>query len=489
LQFIVNQNPLGGRKFTMEGLPFDFAAEDDPVDESAKEKSKLKSKSSKITLGKEIIDLLASNPKKIEAKTETIEVNGDLLGTDKTPELDTEAPVERLSIVESEAINQTLAAERLADLHTETDLSVAPEDGAAEAFLVDVESSGNIEKAFGNSLSELGIDRETYVAPPIEDIERIVAAPTETDEPIPITPTTVIQIHQQEAAVVEGIAQVESEADTKDKRWNVRHKSANINKSGSSLDSIVNYLVARRRPRIKTSKDVEPVRNRLENEVIELKIKLANKESQIRRVAKQVPRSEVFVAPEKITAMEARRESAATIKRNVEKISRQTNIRPELTNLKAQTMTRVELLSLASEIDIDGTNLKQVYESHLITELGLRRVISIYLRGGNVKRSLRRELVEREIDFERDPSLRDQASDAPMASATASIEQLLEKSGINWSQEQVDEKPDDIDISNIVNTAKEPSQKQSKIVRISDIFLVGLILIIVVIILALLINR
>jgi hypothetical protein len=470
----------------MEGLPFDFGIEDDSEDGADKKDSKSTSKSSKITLGKEIIDLLASEPKKIEPKPEKVESGGELLGTDNNPELDTEAPVERLSIVESEAISQTLATERLGDLHAESVGELSLDDDAAEGFLENVEINGEVDEAFNLALSEIGVDPTNYEVPPAN--EEIIDIPLEqsSDQPIPIDPSSVIQIHQTESAPTTEEAASEQPAPRTESSYRI---PAAPETPKSSLDNIVNYLVSRREPRIKTPKDVEPVRNRLEQEVIELKIKLQNKESQIRRVAKSRAKTEVLKASGKVTTKEARRESQETIKRNIGKVAEQTKIQPELSNLKAQTMTRVELLTLASKIDIDGTNLRQVYEAHLLGERGLRRVIAIYLRGGNVKRSLRRELVEKEIDFERDPSLRDQASDAPMSGATASIEQLLEKSGINWSDQEPDEQPDKIDISNIVDTKPSDKKKPRTIKQISDLLLLGLILILVVIILALLINR
>jgi hypothetical protein len=76
---------------------------------------------------------------------------------------------------------------------------------------------------------------------------------------------------------------------------------------------------------------------------------------------------------------------------------------------RAETLSRSELLSISEKIDVDGTSLKQVYETHLIGEKGLRRLVSEHLSGGDLKKTLRKEIVEREIDFERDPAVRDMA--------------------------------------------------------------------------------
>ena len=72
-----------------------------------------------------------------------------------------------------------------------------------------------------------------------------------------------------------------------------------------------------------------------------------------------------------------------------------------------ETISRSDLLELSAKTVVDGTTLRKVYETSLITEKGLRRVMTEYLRGGDIKSALKRELVEHEKDFERDPILRD----------------------------------------------------------------------------------
>lgn len=100
------------------------------------------------------------------------------------------------------------------------------------------------------------------------------------------------------------------------------------------------------------------------------------------------------------------------------------------------TMQRAELLSLSETIVVDGSSLRQIYESHLVGERGLRRLITEYLRGGDLKKALRQEVVEREIDFERDPAMRDQPHQVtPVSSSTASgraaLNTLLKKAAAN----------------------------------------------------------
>ncbi len=70
------------------------------------------------------------------------------------------------------------------------------------------------------------------------------------------------------------------------------------------------------------------------------------------------------------------------------------------------TMSRAELMKLSQTIQIDGTSLRQIYETHLIGERGLRNIVAEAMRGGDLRKALKAEVVEREMDFERDPALR-----------------------------------------------------------------------------------
>ncbi|MDL2363205.1 MAG: hypothetical protein QFB86_02380 [Patescibacteria group bacterium] len=85
----------------------------------------------------------------------------------------------------------------------------------------------------------------------------------------------------------------------------------------------------------------------------------------------------------------------------------QNAVAPEVTTKQIETLNRAELMRLSEKIVVGGTSLRQIYESKLVGEKGLRRLVREHLRGGDVKKVLRREIVEREIDFERDPILRD----------------------------------------------------------------------------------
>lgn len=93
-----------------------------------------------------------------------------------------------------------------------------------------------------------------------------------------------------------------------------------------------------------------------------------------------------------------------------------------------ETLNRPELLNLSEKIMVDGSSLRQIYESKLVAEHGLRRLVAEHLRGGDLRKALRQEIVEREIDFERDPSLRDlRLADPKTNSGSAELNKMLDK--------------------------------------------------------------
>lgn len=65
-----------------------------------------------------------------------------------------------------------------------------------------------------------------------------------------------------------------------------------------------------------------------------------------------------------------------------------------------------ELMKIAKDIKVDGVSLKDVYSANRIDEEGLRAVVDAYLRGGDVRQQLSREVIAKEQSFERDPRVR-----------------------------------------------------------------------------------
>lgn len=239
------------------------------------------------------------------------------------------------------------------------------------------------------------------------------------------------------------------------------------------LGGIIGYLIGRRRGRIKTEKKLLPIQKKLEKEVVNLDFQLREKEAKIRRVVAEQIRTkdalldERFIS-QKIEQRQLDREQQFEYRRpapearqlhssqrapehighmlvTAEAKSGERSGKPErpkdteellarpLTEKRVETLNRAELLSLSEKIIVDGSSLRQIYETHLIGERGLRRLVGEHLRGGDLKKALRREVIEREIDFERDPAMRDLAAQAPVGTggSKATLNDLLQKASLS----------------------------------------------------------
>jgi hypothetical protein len=233
------------------------------------------------------------------------------------------------------------------------------------------------------------------------------------------------------------------------------------------IGGLIGYLIGRRRGRIKTERKLLPVQKKLEQQVKQLQQDIQGKEFYIRKIAGQqkADRQRIFemerdktssepvrqtaleanqlhgkkVAPERIGRVLITSKDQAPAK--FEKLEKQPEKAARLSPLdtRIETMNRAELLELSDKVTVENTTLRQVYETHLVSEQGLRRLISEYSRGGDVQKALRQELVEHEIDFERDPILRDQSKAPAVAAASETLGDLLQKADTLSATEARDE--------------------------------------------------
>lgn len=236
------------------------------------------------------------------------------------------------------------------------------------------------------------------------------------------------------------------------------------NTAGAALvGGIVGYLIGRRRGRIKTEKRLLPIQKKLQNEITDLQWQIQDTEAKIRKAAVAQARSGRLPTPAQrleqraITPKTPKEQPAPEWLRNVAathevpKSVEARKVAPEAQKIHSlpektpshlghivvtaeaapkrpaapehtfvpkaatiekqfETINRAELMRLSEKIIVDGSSLRQIYESRLVGEKGLRRLVREHFRGGDLKKALRREIVEREIDFERDPILRDHAA-------------------------------------------------------------------------------
>jgi hypothetical protein len=242
------------------------------------------------------------------------------------------------------------------------------------------------------------------------------------------------------------------------------------------VGGIMGYLIGRRRGRIKTEKKLLPVQKKLQQEVVDLQWDIRTKEASLRQAArdknylkqqlslertssvtKSQEKNKEQTLPINLTAETSGgkpRQAAAPQERighvlvtaeasvlpfmKAKERGLEKNEVPKKAKTEAPVVTkhiehlnRAELMAISDKIYVEGSSLRQIYENRLVGEKGLRRLVAEHLRGGNIKKALRREIMEREIDFERDPVMRDHPTVAMAAGGrkehNPALQRLLQK--------------------------------------------------------------
>ncbi len=243
-------------------------------------------------------------------------------------------------------------------------------------------------------------------------------------------------------------------------QYNSRQSANKINserkykttREGIVVTSLVEYYLAKRRERLKTEKKIKKVENKLEKQVNELKDKLATQDQTIRRLvsdkyAKVPERPNTTIKPNKIETIKRPNKINGFPEKHLGQLvvldsPKPKSITREVSTPKTAdiaTMPKEQLLNLSEKIKVDNSDLRQVYETHLISEQALRRLASEYFKGGNIKKALKHEITERQIDFERDPIMRDLPNTPTTTSgisSQSSLESMIKRVEANFSNSQ-----------------------------------------------------
>lgn len=214
---------------------------------------------------------------------------------------------------------------------------------------------------------------------------------------------------------------------------------------GLVVGGIVGYLIGKRRGRIKTERKLAPVQEKLKKQVETLTSTVAEKEQRVRTLAaekaavlqsrdeKQRFAERLRPAPsaEVVSAKSDKPERAAKPGGlQVERLGKMVvetpaaifagaavggaaaerlRDRPPVAvdfNRKVETYSAEELKHASEKIRIDGVTLKDIQETYHLDERSVRRVMKQFVEGGNVREALNREIVEKELKYERDPRMR-----------------------------------------------------------------------------------
>ena len=465
--------------------------ENSPIDPTNYEADEDSDEEEEISPSKSILESLFKDAKENneEEKPSLIDFLKDI---DKNPELDSEAPVEELSEVEIQQISRDIAKERLEDVPSDEGLDA--EDIASRTYLENVIETGDPDYAFIATAKELAIDQEVN---PMDLLERADQEPITTEnnghieeaQPSETNENTIFINQRQEGITSQN---VNERSDLNQGR----RRSISVPKVITSA-ALLDTLLYRRKARIeKQNKSEQALKAKLDTEVERLNNRINRQESYIKQKAKRFEEQPIQNRVEKLGAISVEKPEL-NIPEQPEKISKKEILELGKTLEKVADkneeiierpkssvkLKRRELLLIASKVEVMGTNLRKIHENGQLSEKGLRRMIEVYLRGGNLKKALKRELLEKEIDFERDPAIRDQGilNDEYSIANESKIDDLLKQRGIAWD--------DGLDIKNIETRDEssnpptnimEPTKKPFKAI---DLILVLLIIILLVIIL------
>ena len=403
-----------------------------------------------------------------------------------------EAPLESLSEEEKYYVEAEIVTESRNEELQSADTESIEVSEAVELFRDKIVNGGaDSEQAFQETLAEMPIEEpsgaETAAEPAPQEVEEEVISLRERQSEKPVNT-------ESNANLAGTISTPRRSAE----RQNIEEEP----QYGGTIiaGGTVGYLMGRRRGRIKTEKKLLPVQKTLEKEVIKIKKDIAGKEAIIREVAvKRVseglptPIREKNQTEKKVTrpefiskSVDVPMEHIGKVVINAEtKIDKKPEVVERLNESEIYTLSRAELLAVSEKINIEGSSLRQIYENRLVGEKGLRRLIAEYLRNGNMRKALKRELLEREIDFERDPILRDKDRGASLGGGTDSLTELLQKAGANSSSDTFE--------SSVLKARaaheKAIQKKQAQKRRIADVSLAVIIAVLLSAIITVLLTR
>ncbi len=262
------------------------------------------------------------------------------------------------------------------------------------------------------------------------------------------------------------------------------------------VGNIVSYLIGQRRGRIKSEKRLMPIQKKLEAQVKTLQTEIVAKEFTIRQAVAEKVRAEKvnpIEKPNRAKAPEANRLHSAVPPERIGRVVITAEASKPAKVEKAtllpidrhvETLSRADLLELSSKISIEGTNLRNAFENHLIGEKGLRRIVIEHLRGGDIRKVLKREILEHEIDFERDPMMRDKAQQS--SSNMTALNDLLQKANATAEAEN---KSDDMVLDARIKYAENQKRRQQQRRSTIDVAMISTIAVLLFLVIMLAINR
>ena len=485
----------------MEGYYSDNEDDDeDDTEESTKSKKK-----SVLKAGFLGLELKSDKPIKNEEQKRE-----DLLSllTKKTVEIEDsqelEDDTEMFSVLEEHDIERQIVLDHQAEYQTNIDSETnEPTNKALEAVDIfhDKIISENLDSssALAETLAEIARSNDSKEQLIGLRVNSLASAAEITEEPVSLRVSAVQPVKQSvnklDKASESIIQPIFDRVRSFDKQFK---RPVSINKENdSTVATLVERLVVKKSESIDSKIPAEIIKKKIEKQVSRIETEITTKELTIKQAAiesintqpeledVEVVRSKDPEADRLHSSVAPERIGKVLVKAEAEK----SKPRIEMATLKPidrhiETISRADLLDLSSKTLVDGSTLRKVYETSLITENGLRRVLIEHLRGGDIKRALKRELVEREKDFERDPNIRDKSYELQSSS------KQVTKLNLNLEIDNV-EQPNQL--NKIMNTQINinPKNLTKKKVKVSwfDIVLLIFIGVLLTMVLTLVMNR
>ncbi len=409
-----------------------------------------------------------------------------LFRADKAPELEEQAILEELNEAEVNDLSKVIAQDRIREIDRSSNSQLLIEDLAAQSYLESVVISGEANEAFLKTIDILDIDKKHQ-----QDVQSLITQSsfsdsyTQSKKYAPKLQDKGNFSKQSNPSIYprESIDNPSTTVTNKDQKPNSKSKSLTL----STL--LVESLFQRREPRLKNKSIDHQLKERLNQRVFKLTENILTNEQKIRQLSKDmnvVKKAEMPIIYQKLkTEHLAQKEIEKSKKVSLESVPED---KIDTKKKIIQKLGTKEILNVASKIEIDKISIKKLYLKRLISEKGLRRIVEAYFRGMDIKAVLKKELIQKEIDFERDPLLRDRGVDlGDYRPEKINIDKLIKIKGISWDDQKVVKTSS----SSIPKQESRTSPRTTKgaVPKLIDFIVISLLLILSVIVLLILIEK